>query len=88
MADITALTNSNTFEEQMTTINSIITKLNTIEADASAMTLAFSATAPTDASITASTAVLYIDTSDGKLKVKSKNTAGNTVTTYILSSTS
>ena len=88
MADVTALTNSNTFEEQMTTINRIITKLNTIEADASTMTLAFSATAPTDASIAASTAVLYIDTSDGKLKVKSQNAAGNSVTTYVLSTTS
>ena len=87
MADITALKNSNTFEEQMTTINSIITKLNTIEANASTMTLAFSATAPTDASISNSTAVLYIDTSDGKLKIKSKN-SGGTVTTYILSTTS
>ena len=87
MADVTALTNSNTFEEQMTTINSVITKLNTIEADASTMTLTMLETAPTDASVATETAVLYIDASDGKLKVKSQNAAGNAVTTYVLSTT-
>ena len=86
MADVTALTNSNTFEEQMTTINSVITKLNTIEADASTMTLTMLETAPTDASVATETAVLYIDASDGKLKVKSKNAAG-AVTVYLLSTT-
>ena len=41
MADITAIVNTNTFDEQMSTINEIITKLNTIEANASTMLLAF-----------------------------------------------
>ena len=49
MADITALVNTNTFDEQMATINEIITKLNTIEANASTMLLAFSSTEPIDA---------------------------------------
>jgi len=79
MADITALTNSNTFEEQMTTINSIITKLNTIEANASTILIAFSATPPTDASVTTNTAMLYVDSS-GNYKIK-KNVSG-TITTH------
>ena len=74
MADITALKNSNTFEEQMTTINSIITKLNTIEANASTMLMAFSATPPADASVTSNTAMLYVDNS-GNFKIK-KNVGG------------
>ena len=79
MADITAVKNTNTFDEQMATINEIITKLNTIEANASTMLLAFSSTIPTDASVTTNTAMLFVDSS-GNLKIK-KNDDG-TITTH------
>ena len=69
MADITAVKNTNTFDEQMATINEIITKLNTIEANASTMLLAFSSTIPTDASVTTNTAMLFTDSS-GNFKIK------------------
>jgi len=80
MADITALKNSNTFEEQMTTINSIITKLNTIEADATTLTLNLLSTEP--ATVALNTAVLFVDT-DGDFKIKINDgatTATSTVT--------
>ena len=79
MADITAVKNTNTFDEQMATINEIITKLNTIEANASTMLLTFSSTIPLDASVTTNTAMLFVDSS-GNLKIK-KNDAG-TITTH------
>ena len=63
MADITALKNSNTFDEQMTTINSIITKLNTIEANATTLTLDLLSTVPVAAAVANNTAVLFVDTS-------------------------
>ena len=69
MADITALVNTNTFDEQMATINEIITKLNTIEANASTMLLAFSSTEPIDALVTTNTAMLFTD-STGNFKIK------------------
>ena len=69
MADITALVNTNTFDEQMATINEIITKLNTIEANASTMLLAFSSTEPIDALVTTNTAMLFTDSS-GNFKIK------------------
>ena len=69
MADITAIVNTNTFDEQMTTINEIITKLNTIEANASTMLLAFSSTEPIDALVTTNTAMLFTDSS-GNFKIK------------------
>ena len=81
MADITALTNSNTFEEQMTTINSIITKLNTIEAGAFTLTLDLLDTVPADASVTLNTAVLFVDTS-GIFKMKRND--GGTITTHVV----
>ena len=74
MADITAVKNTNTFDEQMATINEIITKLNTIEANASTMLLAFSSTIPLDASVTTNTAMLFVDSS-GNFKLK-KNDDG------------
>jgi hypothetical protein len=76
MADITALKNSNTFEEQMTTINSIITKLNTIEANATTLTLDLLSTEP--ATVALNTAVLFVDT-DGDFKIKI-NDDGTTAT--------
>lgn len=82
MADITALKNSNTFEEQMTTINSIITKLNTIEADADATTLTLNLLSTEPATVALNTAVLFVDT-DGDFKIKINNgvtTATSTVT--------
>ena len=69
MADITAIVNTNTFDEQMATINEIITKLNTIEANASTMLLAFSSTEPIDALVTTNTAMLFTD-STGNFKIK------------------
>ena len=69
MADITALVNTNTFDEQMTIINEIITKLNTIEANASTMLLSFSSTEPIDALVTTNTAMLFTDSS-GNFKIK------------------
>ena len=81
MADITALTNSNTFEEQMTTINSIITKLNTIEAGALTLTFDLLDTVPADASVTLNTAVLFVDTS-GIFKMKRND--GGTITTHVV----
>ena len=69
MADITAIVNTNTFDEQMATINEIITKLNTIEANASTMLLAFSSTEPIDALVTTNTAMLFTDSS-GNFKIK------------------
>ena len=80
MADITALKNSNTFDEQMTTINSIITKLNTIEANATTLTLDLLSTEP--ATVALNTAVLFVDT-DGDFKIKINDgvtTATSTVT--------
>ena len=74
MADITAIVNTNTFDEQMSTINEIITKLNTIEANASTMLLAFSSTVPLDAAVTTNTAILFVDSS-GNFKLK-KNDDG------------
>ena len=82
MADITALKNSNTFEEQMTTINSIITKLNTIEDDADATTLTLNLLSTEPATVALNTAVLFVDT-DGDFKIKINNgvtTATSTVT--------
>ena len=81
MADITAIVNTNTFDEQMATINEIITKLNTIEANASTMLLAFSSTIPLDASVTTNTAMLFVDSS-GNFKIK-KNVAG-VITTHVV----
>ena len=69
MADITAIVNTNTFDEQMASINEIITKLNTIEANASTMLLAFSSTEPIDALVTTNTAMLFTD-STGNFKIK------------------
>ena len=77
MADITALKNSNTFEEQMTTINSIITKLNTIDANATTLTLDLLSTEP--ATVALNTAVLFVDDS-GIFKMK--RNVGNTTATY------
>ena len=77
MADITALKNSNTFEEQMTTINEIITKLNTIEANATTLTLDLLSTEP--ATVDLNTAVLFVDDS-GIFKMK--RNVGNTTATY------
>ena len=74
MADITAIVNTNTFDEQMSTINEIITKLNTIEANASTMLLAFSSTVQLDAAVTTNTAILFVDSS-GNFKLK-KNDDG------------
>ena len=74
MADITAIVNTNTFDEQMSTINEIITKLNTIEANASTMLLAFSSTVPVDAAVTTNRAILFVDSS-GNFKLK-KNDDG------------
>ena len=79
MADITALKNSNTFEEQMTTINSIITKLNTIEANATTLTLDLLSTEP--ATVALNTAVLFVDT-DGDFKIKI-NDDGTTATSTV-----
>ena len=87
MATITSVILSDTFNTLMTRVNSIISKLNTITADASTMTMAFSASAPSSASQANSTAIMYVDTTDGKLKLQSKS-SGGVVTTYILSSTS
>ena len=77
MADITALKNSNTFEEQMTTINEIITKLNTIEANATTLTLDLLSTEP--ATVDLNTAVLFVDDS-GIFKMK--RNVGNITATY------
>ena len=65
MADITAIVNTNTFDEQMSTIN---------EAYASTMLLAFSSTVPLDAAVTTNTAILFVDSS-GNFKLK-KNDDG------------
>ena len=84
MADITAIVNTNTFDEQMATINEIITKLNTIEANASTMLLAFSSTEPIDALVTTNTAMLFTDSS-GNFKIK-RNIAG-TITVHTVDTT-
>jgi len=81
MADITVLKNSNTFEEQMTTINSIITKLNTIEANATTLTLDLLSSVPADAAVANNTAVLFVDTS-GIFKMKRND--GGTITTHVV----
>lgn len=87
MASITSLVLTDTFNTFMTRVNSLISKLNTITADASTMTMNFSTTAPNSSTQGNSTAVMYIDNTDGKLKLQSKD-SGGTVTTYILSTTS
>ena len=72
MADITALVNTNTFDEQMATINEIITKLNTIEANASTLLLSFSSAGePLDALVTTDTAIFFVD-ENGVFKLKRK----------------
>tara|TARA_Y100000034_G_scaffold96639_1_gene117750 strand:- start:233 stop:499 length:267 start_codon:yes stop_codon:yes gene_type:complete len=82
MADITAIVNTNTFDEQMATINEIITKLNTIEANASTMLLAFSSAGePLDALVTTNTAMLFTDSS-GNFKIK-RNIA-DTITVHTI----
>ena len=87
MASITSLVLTDTFNTFMTRVNGLISKLNTITADASTMTIAFSSTAPSEAEQANSTAIMYVDTSDaGKLKLQSKNSSG-TVVTYVLSTT-
>ena len=87
MATITSLVLTDTFNTFMTRVNGLISKLNTITADASTLTMGFSSTAPSSSEQAKSTAIMYVDTSDGKLKLQSKNGSG-TVTTYILSTTS
>ena len=84
MADITAIVNTNTFDEQMATINEIITKLNTIEANASTMLLAFSSTEPIDALVTTNTAMLFTD-STGNFKIKRNIADAITVHTVTIS---
>lgn len=79
MATITSVILSDTFNTLMTRVNSIISKLNTITADASTMTFSFSSSIPNDASLSSSTAVLFVDSS-GNLKIK-KN-VGGTITTH------
>ena len=87
MATITSLVLTDTFNTFMTRVNGLIGKLNTITADASTMTMAFSSTAPSSSEQENSTAIMYIDTADaGKLKLQSKNSSG-TVVTYVLSTT-
>ena len=85
MATITSLVLTDTFNTFMTRVNGLISKLNTITADASTLTMGFSSTAPSSASQTNSTSVLYT-ASDGKLKVQSKD-SGGTATTHVLPST-
>ena len=82
MAAITSVILSDTFNTLMTRVNSLISKLNTITAEASTMSFSFSSSAPNDASLSNSTAVLYVG-ADGKLNLKSKN-SGGTVTVYEL----
>jgi len=82
MATITSLVLTDTFNTFMTRVNGLISKLNTITADASTLTMGFSSTAPSSASQTNSTSVLYT-ASDGKLKVQSKD-SGGTATTHVL----
>tara|TARA_Y100000590_G_scaffold35900_1_gene38966 strand:+ start:5433 stop:5852 length:420 start_codon:yes stop_codon:yes gene_type:complete len=86
MATITSLNLTDTFNTFMTRVNSLISKLNTITADASTVTVNHSASAPSSGSQTNSTAILYTDSADGKLKVQSKDGSG-TSTTYALNST-
>mgnify|MGYP003125564509 CR=1 FL=1 len=85
MATITSLVLTDTFNTFMTRVNSLISKLNTITADASTLTMTFSSTAPSSASQTNSTSILYT-ASDGKLKVQSKD-SGGTASTHVLPST-
>ena len=84
MATITSLVLTDTFNTFMTRVNGLISKLNTITADASTLTMGFSSTAPSGTQ-TNSTSILYT-ASDGKLKVQSKD-SGGTATTYVLPST-
>ena len=84
MATITSLKLTDTFNTFMTTVNSIITKLNSITANSTTMTLAY-APDPDSASQANSTAIIFVDT-DGKIKLQSKNASGN-VTTYDLTAT-
>ena len=83
MATITSLVLTDTFSTFMTRVNGLISKLNTITADASTLTMGFSSTAPSGTQ-TNSTSILYT-ASDGKLKVQSKD-SGGTATTYVLPS--
>ena len=81
MAAITSVILSDTFNTLMTRVNSIISKLNTITADASTVTMTFSTSIPNDASVSTSSAVLFVDSS-GNLKIK-KNVSG-VITTHIV----
>jgi len=89
MATITSLVLTDTFSTFMARVNGLISKLNTITADASTMTMTFSSTAPSSSEQANSTAIMYLDSTGadaGKLKLQSKDSSG-TVTTYILSTT-
>ena len=86
MAAITSLVLTDTFNTFITRVNGLISKLNTITADASTVTMAFHASEPSTsvADMANSTAIMYFDASDGKLKIKSKDSSG-VVTAYALS---
>ena len=72
---ITALKLSDTFTTLKDTINSIITKLNTIDANSTTLIMGFSSSAPSDSSLDNSEAALYVD--NGALKIKIKDSSGS-----------
>lgn len=83
---ITALNLSDTFTTLRDRINSIITKINTIDVNSTTMNMGFSSSAPSDSTLDNSEGALYLDSS-GALKLKVKNSAGS-VTIYTVTVTS
>ena len=79
---IAALKLSDTFTTLKDTINNIITKLNTIDANSTTLIMGFSSSAPSDSSLENSEAALYVDSS-GALKIKIKDSSGNVTTSTI-----
>lgn len=79
---ISALKLSDTFTTLKDTINSIITKLNTIDANSTTLIMGFSSSAPSDSSLDNSEAALYVDSS-GALKIKIKDSSGNVTTSTV-----
>ena len=79
---ITPLKLSDTFTTLKDTINNIITKLNTIDANSTTLIMGFSSSVPSDSSLENSEAALYVDSS-GALKIKIKDSSGSVTTSTI-----
>ena len=81
MADINTVATTDTFDTWRSVTNSVVTKLNTIQADADTIKFTFSTSEPTDAAdaqLSNNEGIIYIfDTGSGiDLRFKIKNSSG------------